>query len=129
MVINKTAKNALVLIWPPLNHSGFSGQVENKELVSSGFYLVNNVTIGAIYAKNKYRNEIKKIAIFYFDVHHGNGTKEIIQMLNYKSFTKTFNFEGFYSIKTKYTKQINWLDFDDAKNIHFISTHIHDDKN
>ena len=129
LVMNKTVKNALVLIRPPGHHSGFSGQVENKELVSSGFCLVNNVAIGAAYAKNKYRDEIKKIAIFDFDVHHGNGTEEIIQMLNYKSFIKTFNFEGFYSIKTKYIKQINWLDFDDEKYILFISTHIYDDKN
>ena len=129
LVMNKTVKNALVLIRPPGHHSGFSGKVENKELTSLGFCLVNNVAIGAAYAKNKYRDEIKKIAIFDFDIYYGNGTEEIIQMLNYKSFIKTFNFEGFYSIKTKYLKQINWLDFDDAKNILFISTHIYDEKN
>ena len=102
--MNKTVKNALVLIRPPGHHSGFSGQVENKELVSSGFCLVNNVAIGAAYAKNKYRDEIKTISIFDFDVHNGNGTEEIIQILNYKSFIKTFNFEEFYSIKIKYIK-------------------------
>ena len=46
----------------------------------------------------------KKNAIFDFDIHHGNGTEEIIQMLNYKSFIETFNYEDFYSIKIKYIK-------------------------
>jgi hypothetical protein len=32
--MNKTIKNALVLIRHPGHHSGFSGQVENKELAS-----------------------------------------------------------------------------------------------
>ena len=129
LVMNNTVKNAFVLIRPPGHHSGFSGQVENKELISSGFCIVNNVAIGAAYAKNKYRNEIKKIAIFDFDVHHGNGTEEIIQMLNYKSFIKNFEYENIYSIQTKYIKQINWFDTDDAKNVLFISTHIYDEEN
>ena len=130
LIMNNTVKNALVLIRPPGHHSGFSGQVENKKLTSSsGFCIVNNVAIGAAYAKNKYRDEIKKIAIFDFDVHHGNGTEEIIQMLNYKSFLKTVKYDNIYSIHTKYTKQINWYESDDAKNILFISTHIYDEEN
>ena len=129
LVMNKTVKNAFVLIRPPGHHSGFSGQVENKEITSSGFCIVNNVAIGAAYTKNKYRNEIKKIAIFDFDIHHGNGTEEIIQMLNYKSFIKTFEYDNKYSINTKYIKQINWFDSDDAKNILFISSHIYDEEN
>ena len=130
LIMNNTVKNALVLIRPPGHHSGFSGQVENKKLTSSsGFCIVNNVAIGAAYAKNKYRDEIKKIAIFDFDVHHGNGTEEIIQMLNYKSFLKTVKYDNIYSIHTKYTKQINWYESEDAKNILFISTHIYDEEN
>ena len=82
-----------------------------------------------IYLKNTYRDQIKKIAIVDFDVHHGNGTEEIIQMLNYKKFCKKFQFakNGFFTVED--IKQINWLDFDDAKNILFISTHIYDKAN
>ena len=61
--------------------------MEKSVVTSTGFYIVNNVAIGAAYKKYKYKNEIKRIAIFDFDVHHGNGTKEIIQMLNFKKCT------------------------------------------
>ena len=127
LVMNGQAKNALVLIRPPGHHAGYYGQVDNPELTSSGFCIVNNVAIGAAYAKNKYREKIKKIAIFDFDVHHGNGTEEIIQMLNYKTFIKSFNYDKICSFSTKNTQQINWLDCDDAKNILYISTHIYDE--
>ena len=129
LVMNGSVKNAFVLIRPPGHHAGYSGQVENNELTSSGFCIVNNVSIGAAYTKNKYSNEIKKIAIFDFDVHHGNGTEEIIQMLNGKDFYKSFNYDKICSFSTNYTQQINWHSFDDAKNILFISTHIYDENN
>ena len=129
LVMSDIVKNALVLIRPPGHHAGFSGQVENNEIASTGFCLVNNVAVGAAYAKNKYRNEIKKIAIFDFDIHHGNGTEEIIQMLNYKTFKKSFIYNEICSFSIEHTQQINWLDYDDAKNILFISTHIYDEDN
>ena len=129
LVMHKTIENAFVLIRPPGHHAGFYGPVENPVVTSSGFCIVNNVAIGAAYLKNVYRDSIKKIAIVDFDVHHGNGTEEIIQMLNYKKFSKSFQYEknGFFTVED--TKQINWLDFDDAKNILFISTHIYDKAN
>ena len=128
-VMNKSIQNAFVLIRPPGHHAGFYGPVENPVVTSAGFCIVNNVAIGAAYLKNTYRDKIKKIAIVDFDVHHGNGTEEIIQMLNYKKFCKSFQYEknGFFTVED--TKQINWLDFDDAKNILFISTHIYDKAN
>ena len=127
LVMEKNVKNAFALIRPPGHHAGFYGPVENPVVTSTGFCIVNNVAIGAAYTKNKYRNEIKRIAIFDFDVHHGNGTEEIIQMLNYKKFSQSF--ESNISINIENSKQINWLDFDDAKNILFISTHIYDKAN
>ena len=129
LVMKGKVKNALALIRPPGHNAGFYGPVENLEVNSSGFCIVNNVAIGAAYAKNIYRNIIKKIAIFDFDIHHGNGTEEIIQMLNDKTFIKSFNYDKICSFTTKNTKQINWLDLDDPKNILFISTHIYDEQN
>ncbi len=128
LVMDGTVKNAFVLIRPPGHNAGYSGQVENTEVNSSGFCIINNVSIGAAYAKHKYSNEIKKVAIFDFDVHHGNGTEEIIQMLNGKNFNKSFNFDNICSFTTNYTQQINWHDFDDARNILFISTHIYEEQ-
>ena len=129
LVMSKEVKNAFALIRPPGHHAGFYGPVENPVVTSTGFCIVNNVAIGAAYTKNKYRNEIKKIAIFDFDVHHGNGTEEIIQMLNFKKFSKNFECNKNISIKIENTKQLNWLDFDDAKDLLFISTHIYDKAN
>ena len=128
-VMNDEVKNAFALIRPPGHHAGFYGPVENPVVTSTGFCIVNNVAIGAAYTKNKYRNEIKRIAIFDFDVHHGNGTEEIIQMLNYKTFSKSFEYEKSGTFTIENTKQINWLDFDDCKNLLFISTHIYDKSN
>ena len=65
-----------MLIRPPGHNAGYFGPVENGNIISTGFCLVNNIAIGAAYAKYKYRNEINKIAIFDFDLHHGNGTEE-----------------------------------------------------
>jgi len=120
-VLQDKVKNAFVLTRPPGHNAGYFGQVENT---SSGFCLVNNIAIGAAYAKNKYRNEIVKVAIFDFDVHHGNGTEEIVQMLNSKTFEKKFVYEKLCELKTRNIKQINWSDGDDAKNVLYISTHI-----
>jgi acetoin utilization deacetylase AcuC-like enzyme len=43
----------------------------------SGFCFMNNVAIGAQFALNKYSKFIKKVLIFDWDLHHGDGTQEI----------------------------------------------------
>ncbi|MFT5225719.1 MAG: acetoin utilization deacetylase AcuC-like enzyme [Polaribacter sp.] len=53
---------------PPGHHAE-----RNKAM---GFCFFNNVAIAAAYAKQKY--QLKKIAIVDFDVHHGNGTEDIV---------------------------------------------------
>lgn len=42
-----------------------------------GFCFFNNVAVAAAYAKEKYN--LKRVAIVDFDVHHGNGTENIVQ--------------------------------------------------
>ena len=129
LVMKNTVKNVFALIRPPGHHSGFYGPVENPVITSSGFCIVNNVCIGAAYAKYKYKNEIQKIAIVDFDVHHGNGTEEIVQMLKGKPFKHTIQTERMGTFINKQNKRLNWLDFDDAKNILFISTHLYFEEN
>ena len=128
-VMEGRAMNAFALIRPPGHHSGYYGPVENEIETSNGFCIVNNVAIGAAYAKYKYSDELKKIAIVDIDVHHGNGTEEIVEMLNYKNFTKPFKYEKICGVKLMEKQNINWLDFDDSKNVLFISTHIYDKNN
>ncbi|MCP4394237.1 MAG: histone deacetylase family protein [Alphaproteobacteria bacterium] len=61
--------NAFCAIRPPGHHA--------KSNKAMGFCLFNNVAIGALYAQKQY--DLKRIAIIDFDVHHGNGTQDIIK--------------------------------------------------
>ena len=129
LVMEGGFKNAFALVRPPGHHSGYFGPVENPLGTSGGFCIVNNIAIGAAYAKFRYRNEIKKIAIIDFDVHHGNGTEEIVQMLKGKPFKHTIQTENMGTFINKQNKRLNWLDFDDAKNVLFVSTHLYFEDN
>lgn len=70
------ARNAFCLVRPPGHHAGVHGLIDGA--VSCGFCIFNSVAIGALHAHNKYPDRVKRIAIIDFDVHHGNGTEDII---------------------------------------------------
>jgi len=53
-----------------------------------GFCFFNNIAIAAVYAKQKYN--LAKVAVVDFDVHHGNGTQEILSDKNGFLFCSTF---------------------------------------
>lgn len=53
---------------PPGHHSRYS--------MGMGFCIFNNIAIGARYLK--YKHNIHKILLVDFDVHHGNGTEEML---------------------------------------------------
>lgn len=69
LVMKKTLTSAFCSIRPPGHHAE-----HNKGM---GFCFFNNVAIAAAYAKQEYG--IKRVAIVDFDVHHGNGTEDIIK--------------------------------------------------
>ena len=56
---------------PPGHHVGKNG-INN---ITQGFCIFNNVAIGALYARKIYKN----VLILDIDLHHGNGTQEIIE--------------------------------------------------
>jgi acetoin utilization deacetylase AcuC-like enzyme len=68
LVMNNTLSSAFCATRPPGHHATY-----NK---SMGFCFFNNVAVAAAYAKKKYN--LTRIAIVDFDVHHGNGTEDII---------------------------------------------------
>jgi len=68
-VMTGNAQNAFCVVRPPGHHAS-----RNR---GEGFCLFNNIAIGARYAKKAYG--IERVAIFDWDVHHGNGTQWIFE--------------------------------------------------
>ncbi|ETV95642.1 hypothetical protein, variant [Aphanomyces invadans] len=67
--------NAVCLVRPPGHHVGRNGRTPNAP--SSGFCLLNNVVIGALHARM--HPSVTRIAVLDWDIHHGNGTEELLR--------------------------------------------------
>jgi len=61
-------ENAFCAVRPPGHHA-----TRNQAM---GFCFFNNVAIGVKYALE--RHQLKRVAVIDFDVHHGNGTEDIL---------------------------------------------------
>ena len=68
LVLSREAKNAFVAVRPPGHHA------ETQK--SMGFCLFGNIALGVKHALDFHG--LKKVAVIDFDVHHGNGTQEIL---------------------------------------------------
>jgi acetoin utilization deacetylase AcuC-like enzyme len=68
-VLTGEVENAFVACRPPGHHATVGR--------SMGFCLYNNVAVAARYAQDKYPDQVKRVLIADFDVHHGNGTQDI----------------------------------------------------
>ena len=69
LVLNGNVDNAFCCVRPPGHHAGKAN--------SAGFCIFNHVAVGVAHALN-YKN-IKRVAIFDIDVHHGDGTEDIFK--------------------------------------------------
>ncbi|KAL7552660.1 hypothetical protein ACHAWF_016319 [Thalassiosira exigua] len=118
-------RNAFCAIRPPGHHAGPKGIVTcpNDPVGSHGFCLLNNVAIGAAYARSMYRNDgVKKVAIIDFDVHHGNGTEEIVRWLTPK--VERAIIQTPFAMGSLHTSTYKpWLDENDINDVFFASTH------
>ena len=82
-------RNAFCVVRPPGHHAGVSGLLEGAE--SCGFCIFNNVAAGALHALSEHhKNRCGKVAIIDIDIHHGNGTEEIVK--NYTEPERLFFF-------------------------------------
>jgi acetoin utilization deacetylase AcuC-like enzyme len=73
LVSSGNYRNALCTVRPPGHHCGKNGHTEGA--ASQGYCILNNVAIGAFYAK---LSGFQRVAVVDFDVHHGNGTEELL---------------------------------------------------
>ena len=69
LVLNGKVDNAFCCVRPPGHHAGMDN--------SAGFCIFNHVAVGVAHALT-YKN-IKRVAIFDIDVHHGDGTEDIFK--------------------------------------------------
>lgn len=68
LVMRGEVRQAFCAIRPPGHHA--------ERSLSMGFCIFNNVAIGALHALKAYG--LERVAIVDFDVHHGNGTEDIV---------------------------------------------------
>jgi acetoin utilization deacetylase AcuC-like enzyme len=62
------SRHAFCAVRPPGHHA--------ERASAMGFCFVNHIAVGALYARQKYA--LQRIAVIDFDVHHGNGTEDIL---------------------------------------------------
>lgn len=67
----------MCIVRPPGHHAGVNGLLDGGE--SCGFCIFNNVAAGALHAISDERLLCERCAIVDIDVHHGNGTEEIVR--------------------------------------------------
>ncbi|KAG1689181.1 hypothetical protein DVH05_002744 [Phytophthora capsici] len=124
-VVAGKCRNAFCIVRPPGHHAGPVGKVvcENDPEGSLGFCLFNNVAVGAAYARAHLKHRgINKVAILDFDVHHGNGTEEIVRQL--VPSTKDIVFETPYGVGKQVVHQYKpWRNDADSENVFFCSVH------
>jgi len=64
-----SVRRGFCLARPPGHHAGRDS--------SDGFCLVNNLAVAANYARRIHSEKVKRVLIFDWDVHHGQGTQDI----------------------------------------------------
>ncbi|EGZ06206.1 hypothetical protein PHYSODRAFT_353086 [Phytophthora sojae] len=154
-VLNNETKNAFVVVRPPGHHAGPNGCVEGEgfhlrpEMCTCGFCLINNVCIGASYAMSNYsapyytpavakslesksllesrkRVSVQRVAIVDFDIHHGNGTEEVIR--NLIPHKQNYPLPPSWA-PVQFSSYKPWRDEKDPDNVFFASIHLYDDDN
>ncbi len=80
LVMSQIVSSVFCATRPPGHHA--------ERSKAMGFCIFNNIAIAALYAQQKY--DLERVAIVDFDVHHGNGTENIIRDKKGVLFCSTF---------------------------------------
>ena len=78
-VMRGNCRNALCVVRPPGHHAGVQGLIPGS--TSCGFCVFNSVMVGAAHALQG-PLRVPRVAIIDFDVHHGDGSEEIVRALH-----------------------------------------------
>ena len=79
MIVGGQCVNAFCAVRPPGHHAG--KQLRAMNAISNGFCLLNSAACAALYAVTPIAEGgrgLKRVVVFDFDVHHGNGTQDIL---------------------------------------------------
>jgi SHAQKYF class myb-like DNA-binding protein len=74
-------RNAFCVVRPPGHHAGYQGLLDGAK--SCGFCIFNSVAAGALHALEAHHCD--RVAIIDIDVHHGNGTEDIVRRYQHPS--------------------------------------------
>ena len=125
-VVAGSAEKVFCAVRPPGHHAGPNGPVpapgDPPGTGSHGFCLLNNVALGAAYARCVHRHSLRRVAIIDFDVHHGNGTEAVVQ--NTTPAAPKFQFSTPYCDGAIVVPTYRpWLDETDHEEVFFASVH------
>ena len=79
MVVGGQCVNAFCAVRPPGHHAG--QELRSMKAISNGFCLFNAAACAAIYATTPLSQGglgLRRVCVIDFDVHHGNGTQDIL---------------------------------------------------
>ncbi|HRE82351.1 MAG TPA: histone deacetylase [Opitutaceae bacterium] len=92
-------QRAFSLMRPPGHHA--------TQDQAMGFCYLNQIAIAALEARRRY--DLKRVAVWDFDAHHGNGTEEILEGRDGFLFASVHQYPGYPGTGTKSTKNcLNW---------------------
>jgi len=136
----------MVVARPPGHHAGVRGCVPSRAfaldpaMASSGFGLINVAAVAAAYARSRHGGprrggatgggsagpalprRLRRVAIVDIDVHHGNGTEEIVRALRHHR--RALPLPGSFAPVEEDVYR-PWLDPSDASEVLFASVHVH----
>lgn len=118
-----TARHALCVVRPPGHHAGPLGKVPNNldPFGSHGFCLLNNAAIAAAHAAAAH--QVRRVVVFDFDVHHGNGTQACIEALVPQEIEHSVQLPGGGSLSHKRVLWKPWAEAGEASGVMFVSSH------